>query len=330
MAADAAAVGAGVERDPGLVRRHDRVAAAHVQVGHRRGVGGELRAPGCGVLGELVESASPSAPARPRARPSPRPGRSCRPVPCSMQSMPASISPASTSGPKQCAVTFAPCSWAAAIAAANASGGNDGVRSPVVAGDPVADQLDPAVAALRLLGDVRRQVVGLDLVGVVADVAPGAGDVPAGPDQPRQVVAVVDPAGVGGRAAVAEQQRAARRGPRSPAARWPRRDRAVVVETEVAVGVDQPGTIQPSTARSAPGTRLVGDPAVDDVQLARLAVGQDRAGEPERSSSHAPDASRDGRRRTSSELVEQPGRAERQRADALRPGPGGSGRRSPP
>ncbi len=44
--------------------------------------------------------------------------------------MPASSRPWSTSVPKQWAVTFAPCAWAAAMAAANASAGNDGVRSP--------------------------------------------------------------------------------------------------------------------------------------------------------------------------------------------------------
>ena len=33
---------------------------------------------------------------------------SVSPVPCSMQSMPASISPGSTPWPKQCAVTLAP------------------------------------------------------------------------------------------------------------------------------------------------------------------------------------------------------------------------------
>jgi len=69
-----------------------------------------------------------------------------------------------------------------------------------VAVDPVADQLDPAVTAPGLLGDVGDQVLRLDLPRVVADVAAGAGDVPAGPDDLRQVLAVVDPAGVGGRA----------------------------------------------------------------------------------------------------------------------------------
>ena len=47
-----------------------------------------------------------------------------------MQSMPASMSIGSTSSPKQCAVTLAPCACAAAIASANASAGNDGARSP--------------------------------------------------------------------------------------------------------------------------------------------------------------------------------------------------------
>ena len=43
----------------------------------------------------------------------------------------------------------------------------------------------------------------------------------------------------------------------------------------------RPGTIQPSATVSAPRLPLVGDPAVDDVQLAGLAVGQHRPGEPQ-------------------------------------------------
>src|SRR5690348_17811929 len=43
-----------------------------------------------------------------------------------------------------------------------------------------------AVAAPGLLGDVRDQVVGLDLVGVAADVAAGAGDVPARPEDRKR------------------------------------------------------------------------------------------------------------------------------------------------
>ena len=43
-------------------------------------------------------------------------------------------------------------------------------------------------------------------MGVAADVALGRCDVAPAADQPRQVVAVVDPPGVGGRAGVADEQ----------------------------------------------------------------------------------------------------------------------------
>src|ERR1044072_2388255 len=49
-------------------------------------------------------------------------------------------------------------------------------------GEPVAAELPPPVAPPRLLGDVRHQVVGLDLVGVVADVAARSRDVAARPN----------------------------------------------------------------------------------------------------------------------------------------------------
>ena len=52
------------------------------------------------------------------------------------------------------------------------------------------------------------ELVLLDLVGVVADVAAGAGDVPTGADDLRQVLALVDPARVAGLPGVADQQRA--------------------------------------------------------------------------------------------------------------------------
>ena len=100
------------------------------------------------------------------------------------------------------------------------------------------------------------ELVGLDLVGEVADVALGAGDVATGPDQPRQVLALVDPGGVGGRAAVAQQQR-----PGVPVG-----DRlllggllvdgAVLVEPDVAVRVDQPrARSSPRPTVSAPACR---------------------------------------------------------------------------
>ncbi len=67
-----------------------------------------------------------------------------------------------------------------------------------VAVDPVADELDPAVAGPGLGTHLVDEAVGLHLPGEAADVAPGAGDVPAGPDDLRQVGAVVDPPGVEG------------------------------------------------------------------------------------------------------------------------------------
>ena len=67
-----------------------------------------------------------------------------------------------------------------------------------VAIDPVADELDPAVTAARLLAHVRDEIFGLDLVGVVTDVALGAGDVAAGADDAGQVVTFVDPVRVDG------------------------------------------------------------------------------------------------------------------------------------
>ena len=244
-------VGAGVDRHARLVRRHDRLAAAGVQVGHRGGVRRELLAAAAAYSGKLSSCTTVGTSAVPRSTIASI--RSVvRPVPCSMQSMPASIS----AGQHRLAEAVRGHPGAvlvgASIAAANASAGNDGARSPDVAGDPVAHELDPAVAALRLLGDVRREVLRLDLVGVVADVALGARDVAARADQPRQVVAVVDPRGVDRRAAVAEQQR--------PGVAVGHRlllgrrlvDAAVRVEPDVAVRVDQ--------ARHDPPSRGLGRP----------------------------------------------------------------------
>ena len=155
----------------------------------------------------------------------------------------------------------------------------DGPQRRQVAGlpvDPVGDELDPPVAPRRLAADLLDQAVGLDLRGVAPLVAAGPGDVPARPDQPRQVVAVVDPAGVGGAAGVAQQQRAGvavgqrlllRR---LPVGR-PRRD-----QTDVAVGVDEPGE-GPALERRVDGSRraVVGDPAVEDPRLVADLLGSD-------------------------------------------------------
>ena len=69
-----------------------------------------------------------------------------------MQSMPALIRPGSASSPNTCAVTRAPSAWAASIAAFEHLVGPQRGQIADPAVDPVADELDPAVAAARLLG----------------------------------------------------------------------------------------------------------------------------------------------------------------------------------
>ena len=161
------------------------------------------------------------------------------PVACSMQSMPAAARSRRDSSPKQCAVTRTPSSCAAAIASATAWRDQLGREVADVAVDPVADELDPAVAAVRLEPDVADELVLLDLVGVVADVAAGAGDVPAGADDLRQVVALVDPVRVAGLARVADEQRAAVAVGDRLLLGLVARHGAVGPEADVAVGVDE-------------------------------------------------------------------------------------------
>jgi hypothetical protein len=88
---------------------------------------------------------------------------------------------------------------------------------------------------------VRDEFVGLDLVGVVADVAPGPGDVFAGPDDSWQVVPVVDPPGVGRAARVTDEQGASIPVGRGLLLGNVGLDRAVVVQADVTVSVDEAG-----------------------------------------------------------------------------------------
>ena len=138
--------------------------------------------------------------------------------------------------------------------AAKSSAGNDGARSPSsreIQSPTSFTQPSPRCASWATYV---RQLGRLDLVGVVADVALGPRDVPAGADQPGQVLAVVDPGGVGGRAAVPQQQRAG----------VPVGDRllllgglvdgAFLVQPDVAVRIDEPGHDPARRALSAPAT----------------------------------------------------------------------------
>ena len=135
--------------------------------------------------------------------------------------------------------------------------------------DPVADELDPAVPRPSLGAHPGDELLGLDLVGVVADVALRAGDVATGADDLRQVVALVDPPGVGRGARVADEQRA---GVAIGACLGLARrlvHRAVLVETDVAVRVDEAGDDPAGDGvpvRARRGGRE-GDAPVDDPQL---------------------------------------------------------------
>ena len=159
-------------------------------------------------------------------------------------------------------------------------GGERRREVPVLAGDPVADELDPAVAVAGLPRGRRGQLERLDLVGVVADVALGPGQVSPAPDQPRQVVAVVHPPGVGGRAGVADQQRPGVAVLDGLGLRLLVADRAVVVEPDVAVRVHQTRDDPSLGGRLRAGLVLERDPPVDDIEVADLAVGEHRPTEP--------------------------------------------------
>ena len=153
-----------------------------------------------------------------------------------------------------------------------------------VAVDPVADELDPPVAASGLRLDLGDQVVGLDLRAVVADVALAARDVPAGPDDPRQVVAVVHPVRVDGHARVAQQQRPGVAVGDRLRLRGRLVDTAVLVQPDVAVRVDQAGH-QPAVGRDGlrAGHLVVAQQAaVVDPQVALFAVRQHDAAQVQR------------------------------------------------
>ena len=123
------------------------------------------------------------------------------------------------------------------------------------------------------------ELVLLDLVGEVADVAAGAGDVPAGADDLGQVVALVDPARVAGLARVADEQRAAVAvGERLLLGLVARRTAPWASEPDVAVRVDEAREhpAARASARRSPSAGGVKDtPPTDDPQLVDDVVGTD-------------------------------------------------------
>ena len=144
-----------------------------------------------------------------------------------------------------------------------------GAEVPGVPVDPVAHQLDPAVAGAGLPTDVRGQVLWLDLVGVVAEVSARPGDVPTRSDDARQVGAVVDPAGVGRGAGIAHQQGSRVTVGERLVLRSGVVHRAAGVESDMAVGVHQTGQ-DPAFHGLDVRTRgwdVIRDPAADDPDL---------------------------------------------------------------
>ena len=203
-----------------------------------------------------------------------------RPVACSMQSVPAAAKSCSDSSPKQWAVTRAPSSCAAAMASLRTSAGQHGVEVPGVAVDPVADELDPAVAGPGLEAHPLDQLVGLHLPGVVADVAPGAGDVAAGADDLGQVVALVDPPRVRRASRRRGSAGCRRRGRPAPAARPSRRSTAPWASRPTwQCASTRPGSTQPrrvcTSAPAADGRSNV-EPPADHPRLGTHVVGSDQ------------------------------------------------------
>ena len=141
--------------------------------------------------------------------------------------------------------------------------------------DPVPHQLHPAVPRPGLPLDLGQQRLRLDLDRVVADVAGGAGDVPTGADDPRQVGLSVDPVGVDRRAGVPDQQGSgvpvgARLGLGGRTV-----DAAAGVQPDVAVGVHQtrhdPG---PGRHRCCVCDGFGAHQPVHQPEVANVAIGQ--------------------------------------------------------
>src|SRR2546423_3060486 len=74
--------------------------------------------------------------------------------------------------------------------------------------DPIADELHPAVTAGGLPDDFVREFVRLQFDRQIADITLGPGQMPAGPNDARRVVAVVQPPGVHRGPGIADEQRA--------------------------------------------------------------------------------------------------------------------------
>ena len=141
--------------------------------------------------------------------------------------------------------------------------------------DPVTDDLDPAVAEPGLLLDGGDQAVRFDLDADVAQVTLRPGHVPAGADQPGQVLAPLHEPVVHRGAGVPDEQRAGVPVGDGLLDHFGLVGHAVGHHADVAVAIDQAGH-DPAVAcqRLRAADRLVRQPPVDDPQVPSLAVGQ--------------------------------------------------------
>ena len=161
--------------------------------------------------------------------------------------------------------------------------------------DPVRRELDPAVASRGLGTHLVDELIGFDLDPEVADVAPRAGDVSAGADEPRQVVAFLHRRVVDRRPGIAQQQRAGiavEQGLRGLPLGL--RDVAARGQPDVAVRVDETGD-DPAAGGDCLGfgTRPgEGQPAVEHPRVALGLVGQEDATHVQNHGAHAIERSR--------------------------------------
>ena len=239
-----ARVGSGVDRHAGLGRGTQCLVDPGEQRPHMRGVDREFASPCAAYSGKLSTCRRVGTRATPRSAIEAT-WSDDSPVPCSRQSIPAASRSGRASSPNTCAVTRAPSSWAFAMAAARTSPGQHGARSPISRSIQSPTSLTQPSPRRAWSATVSTSSWGSISYAVVADVALGAGDVPSGPDDVREVLALVDPAGVCRTPGVADQQRAGVTVGECLALLLLGGHGAIGVEADVAVGIDQSGYDEP-------------------------------------------------------------------------------------
>ena len=286
-----AGVGAGVDRaPPPRTPRRSRLAAACVAARSMwSAYAGNLSRPASAYPGSC-RAASPSAPGRRRCATIASIRSVDSPVPCSMQSMPDPIRSGSAVlaehvGGDPGAVRRAP----RVIAASSDSPGHNGVRSPAsrsIQSPTSLTQPSPRCASwATYVAQLRRARSRGRSCGCSAGggrCAGRRGSAAAGRRaRGSTTVSAADPQSRSSRAPASRSASACCSCTSSGTAPFSSRPTWQCAST-------RPGTIQPSATSSADGDRLVGDPPVDDVQVADLPVGQHRPAEPQSASCPRP------------------------------------------